>query len=263
MGAVGRLGLVEAIFRIFETISMPTNSFLRILAWIKLGCVAAVLSGCASIDVPHADNYPASSQKKARAVHHWDVLADDVAQRVSDKLGATASPQSAVYVVPVPDTAFREGFRELLMTRLLDRGVRVATAAEGALRLQIGTQVVQHSVHPNLNNPVPWTSLALGVVVLRDMALFRRSNQSATLGILGVGAAADVAGLLRGNRAAGGLTGLEVLVSTALQDQGQYLARTADVYYIEQADIALYRPEPPASPPPAPTPVKTWKVVDR
>jgi hypothetical protein len=32
------------------------------------------------------------------------------------------------------------------------------------------------------------------------------------------------------------------------------------MYYIEREDAALYRPEPPAVPPPLP-PGKTWKVV--
>ena len=241
---------------------MPTVSSLRCPAWASLCCAAALLAGCSTLDVPHAENYPASSQKKARAVHHWDVLADDVAQRVADKLRATAMPQAAVFVVPAPDTAFRQGFRELLMTRLLDRGVRLATAPEGALRLQIGTQVVQHGTHPMLNNPVPWTTLALGVVVLRDLAAYHHTAAAVNASVLALGALADGGGTLRGGRASGGPTGLEVLVTTSLQDQLLYLARTADVYYIEQGDVALYQPPPPV-PAPAATPVRTWQVVDR
>ena len=44
--------------------------------------LAVLLGGCSSLDVPRADNYPATDQKKARAVHHWDVLADDVAEEL-------------------------------------------------------------------------------------------------------------------------------------------------------------------------------------
>ena len=39
--------------------------------------LVALLAGCAS-QVPIAANHPISTQKKAKAVHHWDVLADDV-----------------------------------------------------------------------------------------------------------------------------------------------------------------------------------------
>ncbi len=45
---------------------------------------ATLLAGCSNLDVPRADNYPATGQKKARAVHHWDVLADDVNERVTE-----------------------------------------------------------------------------------------------------------------------------------------------------------------------------------
>jgi hypothetical protein len=234
-----------------------TYSSMRRPAWALLCSATVWLAGCGTLDVPRADNYEASSQKKARAVHHWDVLADDVAQRVAGKFHETATSQAAVYVVPAPDTAFRQGFRELLMTRLLERGVRLATASEGALRLEISTQVVQHSSHPSLNTWAPATKLGLGVVVLRDLVLFNHSNLAIGASALALGAVADIAGTVRNGRAAGGPTGVEVLVSTALQDQQRYLARTADVYYIEQADASLYQQGPPSRL------VKTWKVVDR
>jgi hypothetical protein len=52
---------------------------LRTQARAALLAAAALLAGCGTLDVPRADNYPATGQKKARAVHHWDVLAGDVA----------------------------------------------------------------------------------------------------------------------------------------------------------------------------------------
>jgi hypothetical protein len=54
-----------------------------------------------------------------------------------------------------------------------------------------------------------------------------------------------------------------VLITTSLENADRYLARTADVYYIEDADAALYLPKEPAPPsPPVPAlPVKQWRVV--
>ena len=61
--------------------------------------------------------------------------------------------------------------------------------------------------------------------------------------------------------AAGGPTRTEVLVTTELRTQERYLAGSADLYYIEAPDAALYLP-PPEPPPPAPMPAsKQWKVV--
>ncbi|WP_230681730.1 hypothetical protein [Paracidovorax cattleyae] len=57
----------------------------------------------------------------------------------------------------------------------------------------------------------------------------------------------------------------EILVTTSLESEGRYLARTSDVYFIDQADAALYLPPPaplasPSLAGPAPA-VKTWQVV--
>ena len=60
----------------------------RAAPWLALWATAAavlLVSGCSTLDVPRADNYSATGQKKARAVHHWDVLADDVAGRIARK----------------------------------------------------------------------------------------------------------------------------------------------------------------------------------
>jgi hypothetical protein len=58
--------------------------------------------------------------------------------------------------------------------------------------------------------------------------------------------------------AAGGPTRTEVLITTTLKSHDRYLAGSADMYYIERADAALYQPAAPVAPP---SPVKTWKVV--
>lgn len=228
---------------------------------LAVACLLAGLGACSTLDVPRADNYPASSQKKVRAVHHWDVLADDVATRVATRLAAAGRVNAAVQVVPVhaDDSAFKQGFRELLMTRLLERGVAVATGS-GALRLEVGTQVVRHGAFTPANNPAPWTTLAGSVAVVRDMSMYHHSTFSGIFAGLGVGAALDAASYARRGPAAGGPTGTEVLVSTALHDGQLYLARTADIYYIEGADTVLFEP-PPRPPAPVPTPTRTWKVV--
>ena len=80
-------------------------------------------------DVPRADSYPATGQKKARAVHHWDVLADDVAARVAGKIAAWPAGEHPIYVTVPDDSSFNQGFLKLLRVRLLDRGVALAPGA--------------------------------------------------------------------------------------------------------------------------------------
>ena len=111
---------------------------------MPLWLAAAVLGGCGSLDVPLADNYPASSQKKPRAVHHWDVLADDVASRVAQKIRNYPEALPAVFVVPSTQTPFNQSFHQLLLTRLVDKGVAVSRQP-GPLVVRFETQVVQHA----------------------------------------------------------------------------------------------------------------------
>lgn len=231
---------------------------------IALAGLLALLGGCTSLDVPRADNYPTTDQKKARAVHHWNVLADDVASRIEGKLAAWPKGEHPIYVaVNAGDTSFNTGFRKLLITRLLDRGVTLSTEPTD-VTLTFETQVVQHQARVQNSAPMPWTRLALGVGVARDWYLFRQSARSMVGGVAALGVVTDVTQYMVDGPAAGGPTRTEVLITTSLESGDRYLASTADVYYIEQDDSELYKarlPAPPPPPPPAPTPIKTWRVV--
>lgn len=235
----------------------------RTAPWLALPLLTAALwaSGCSTLDVPRADNYPATGQKKARAVHHWDVLADDVAMRIADKISAWPADEHAIYVVPaaVPETSFNQGFRKLLITRLLDRGVFLSSEPT-AVALSFDTQLVQHPEPVSNHVLLPWTGLGAGVAVVRDWTAYSHSPFSVGASALATGAVLDASRLLTDGAAAGGPTRTEVLITTSLESGNRYLARTADVYYIAANDALLYAvPAPP--PPPPPTPLKTWRVV--
>lgn len=224
---------------------------------------AALLAGCSNLDVPRADNYPATGQKKARAVHHWDVLAGDVAARVAEKTAAWPQGEQAIYLTAVDDSSFNKGFLKLLRVRLLERGVLLSTVPTG-VELEVQTQVVQHqtALRHSVPIPTPWTMVGAGVGVWRDWET-HYSDRVLLPGVataigVGAGLAIDIAQRHTQGAAAGGPTRTEVLVTTALKTTDRYLAGSADLYYIERDDAALYQPEPPA---PAPTPVRTWKVA--
>jgi hypothetical protein len=246
------------------------RSLARVPLWAAATAAMAallLLGGCSSLDVPRADNYPATDQKKARAVHHWDVLADDVASRVAGKISAWPAGEYPIYVAPsAGETSFNNGFRKLLITRLLDKGVTLSTQPT-AVTMTFETQLVQHEARVNSMGPLPWTRLALGVGVARDWYLYHQSAGSMLAGVTALGLVTDLTQYAISGPAAGGPTRTEVLVTTSLEGGDRYLARTADVYYIEQEDSGLYKtkapemPPPPPPAPPPPTPVKTWRVV--
>lgn len=227
---------------------------------------AVLLVGCGTLDVPRADNYPASGQKKARAVHHWDVLADDVASRVTSKIAAWPEGEHPIHVTVADDSSFNRGFIKLLRVHLLNRGVVLSTEP-AAVELEVQTQLVQHeeSVPRSLPVPVVGTILGTGVGVWRDWKT-HYSDRVLLPGVataigLGAGLALDMATSYTQGAAAGGPTRTEVLITTTLKTKDRYLAGSADMYYIERADAVLYQPELPAPPPPLPAPLKTWRVV--
>jgi len=223
-----------------------------------------MLAGCGTLDVPRADNYPATGQKKARAVHHWDVLAGDVAGRVAEKIALWPAGEYPVYVTGSDKSSFNVGFVKLLKVHLLNRGVALSTVPT-AVELDVQTQVVEHqSGAPRATPAIAGTALGAGVGVWRDWAV-HYSDRTLLPGVatalgLGAGVALDMARLYTYGAAAGGPTRTEVLISTNLKSADRYLAGTADLYYIEREDAELYLPEVPL-PMPAPTPVKTWRVT--
>ena len=226
---------------------------------------AALLAGCGTLDVPRADNYPATGQKKARAVHHWDVLAGDVAARVAEKIAAWPEGEHPIHVTVPDNSSFNLGFLKLLKVHLLNRGVVVYTVPT-AVELEVQTQLVQHQAGApsSLSIPLAGTVLGAGVGVWRDWRVHYPERTllpgvATALGV-GVGLALDMAQRHTQGAAAGGPTRTEVLITTTLKTHDRYLAGSADMYYIERDDAVLYLPELPPAPPP-PTPVKTWRVV--
>lgn len=240
---------------------MPTDKFsVRPSRAFMLPSLALALlaAGCShSVDVPLADNYAPTLQKKARAVHHWDVLADDVASRIAEKLRDWPPGEHPIYIVPPSDARFEQGFRRLLTARLLDRGVALSVHPT-PVQLSLEAMLVQHESAAGNQAAMPFTRLALGLAVARDWYLYAQTSASAIGAGVATGALLDITQASLNGPAGGGPTRTEVLITTTLQTEGRLLASTADVYYIEREDATLYRPSPP---PPPPTPYKTWRVV--
>lgn len=248
-----------------DTMVRMSSPILHTRAIIAL-LAAVVLGGCGTLDVPRADNYAASGQKKARVIHHWDVLADDVASRVVSKIAVWPEGEHPIHVTVADESSFNLGFLKLLRVHLLNRGVVLSTVPT-AVELEVQTQVVQHgaSVPQSLPVPIVGTVLGTGVGVWRDWKT-HYSDRVLLPGVataigLGAGLALDMATSYTQGAAAGGPTRTEVLITTTLKTQDRYLAGSADMYYIERDDVALYKPEPPPPPPPR-TPIKTWRVVE-
>ena len=247
--------------------SAPRSPGHRVRVVLCAGLIGLGLSqtGCSHTDIPRAQQYPVSDQYKARAVHHWNLLADDVAERIAAAaLPDTSQSTGAYHLQASSATPFQKAFSSLLLTRLVNKGVPMATlpvdGEQSHARIRFDVQVVEHS-SAALNLPqFPLTILATGLSVLRGFYLYPPTELGgAAMGVAGA-MLVDQTNRVQNGHAAGGPTRTELLVSTTVVQGQRIVARTSDVYYIDSDDVKLFV-EPPPPPVVAPTPVKNWKVT--
>lgn len=170
----------------------------------KLGLAVAVagmavtLTGCGTPPVPLTKNFAKSSQYKVRAAGHWDAMSRDVAERTRDNLTRSGfNAGTPVYVTLAPNaSAFDTGFRDLLITRLIDSGVKVQSTPSQQLEVTYNAQVVKTPGHAN------------------------------------VGAYTEEPDASGSNT--------EVILTTTVTNNGLFVSRESDVYYLANADVPLF-----------------------
>ncbi len=214
------------------------------ILYLSFAAVLVAVSGC--IRSPQPETYPFTVQQKMQAAHHWEVLANDVANRINNELIRRGYLETPVYVShscgddtdcgPDGGFPFDEAFNDLLTTQLVGFGVPTQAENDGSgLVVNYKVQVVFHR-DPPLQWPRPGviTSLAAGIIVLRN----------APDEILALAAAATT-DILRATSTVNGH--YEVIISTSIVDNNLYLMRTSDIYYINDPDFWQYRKSAPAA----------------
>lgn len=195
------------------------------------------LAGCAT-SIPQAENFPQAQQKKAMAVQHWGVIAADSVEQTRLALGKQAfGKDKPLYVADNANTDFSRAFHKYMIVGLLNAGFAVSAKKEGAIEIGYEAQVIRHasSFDPQALGYKPGMATAgvAGFWVLRD-ALRTWSN---ALGVVSVAAAV---GADYYNAKNPGETGVELLISTSIIHNDQYVMLNADAYYIEKGEAWLF-----------------------
>jgi hypothetical protein len=209
-----------------------------------LGVVALSAFGCAS-PVPVADNFPLTYQKVARTAQHWDVVADDVVAQTAGVLATNQALQSrAIFVPPTPrNTAFDATFRDFVINHMVDRGMPVSVCSSPGgtgmvsnpdVRVRYETRVIGHAQMPSYR-PGVLTALAAGVFVGRSIALSDVHPDAAGVAAFGAVALADLA---TGHIAKP--THTELVVTTTIEENNQFVMRRSDIYYVPDGDVNLF-----------------------
>ncbi|MEE4240186.1 MAG: hypothetical protein V2I36_01875 [Desulfopila sp.] len=196
------------------------------------------LSSCGRIPEPIGYNY--STQEKMQAAHHWNVLAEDISNKINNELIRSDFFETAVFVKETCGddsepcsrditTDFNEGFRDLLITRLVDFGIPTSAIPDReAITINYKVQVVHHNANRlRTLRPGLLTSLTTAVSVLRH----------APAEIIAIALAS---GVDYSNAAYARTTNVEAIVTTSMVFRNRYLFRSSDIYYINSADYHHY-----------------------
>jgi hypothetical protein len=187
-----------------------------------------------------------------QAAKHWDILAKDVANEVAVFLNghdAAIAADKGVCVVQKPGV-FGQAFSKLLVPHLLAAGLKVKDKTDGCLSLQFETQLIRHDA--NRKNTM-WglgTLLATGIYAIRDVHDYLYANWYLDW-LIPAGVAADV---ISGSVAQ--LSKHEILITTSIINENQYLMSKTDLYYINDRDWWHY----PEQEGPRKNPAKKFKV---
>ena len=203
--------------------------------FVSIAILAALLGPCSN--QPVGSWYPISEQKKVSAVHQWGLIASDAAEQTQLLINRSENLMKKPFYVAEnnSNSHFERGFRNYMISSLVNRGVNVATSKEDAIEVSYETQVVRHgaSFDPGTFGYKP--GIATGGVtafwVLREASRSISPVGTAAIAAAGI----DTYEVLKP-------TGVELLLTTSIIQDGRYVMRNTDAYYIEKADAYLFEP---------------------
>lgn len=201
--------------------------------WMLAGCgvlssapepVAAKKEAPMPKQVPTPAVFPESGQPRLLAGQHWQSIAKDAARALAISLmrgqrcGAGIPPCQSLFVAaPQYVTEFSRAFVNALVTALVQQGLHVSQAEEGALVLHVDVQGVRF--REGAGNEGWMKSLAPGLWTQAEKG---EENGRAMI--------------LPGERS-------EIIVTLSVLDGKRYAARSGTVYYVGNADLPLYEQE--------------------
>jgi len=211
--------------------------------FLPVAMATMMLAACATpySETPLAGNFATTNQNKLQASSHWLLIAKDVAEQIklgTDKVGAP------VYVTPPSQNSkFSHVFYDQVITSLVNQGVIVRRVHDATVQVvDIDTQLVRFSPDREQNRRfTSMAALAAGVSALYGVNW--ASGTKAAVGGIAATAGYDWLSWVDQEYAKGKTPSYELIITTSLTKNAQYLARRTDAYYINDSDAPLYNKE--------------------
>ena len=200
--------------------------------------VAAFVGGCATpfSEAPLATNFPTTKQQKVQAAGHWNVIAKDVAMRISSGV----NDNRPLFVKEAATgTDFDSAFADQLISALVEQGRIVSKVPYGALLVEIKTKAIRFSAdRQQYRHFGEATLLAAGVWTL--VAVDATAGGVVTAAAIG----ADAFSASKSEFASGATPQTEIIITTSIGDDSRYLAHNTSIYYVADSDRSLYESNP-------------------
>lgn len=195
-------------------------------------------------EAPLAGNFPATIQPKLQAGRHWQAIAQDAAASLaqhlgrSQRCGPSVHPCRPLHVAePQRQTEFSRAFINALITALVHQGVNVSRAPDAALVVHLDVQTVQFAANrPQYRHAGIARELGPGIWALQDVAVLAGQTPAQP-------AEADALHWFRSQFSAGATPRTEIVLTLSVMDGIRYAARSTNVYYVAESDLALYNQE--------------------
>ena len=193
-------------------------------------------AGCT--DLPPQIGHVVRNQEEMASIQHWQVLARDVAGEIVTAVSGKSSDAVQLYVKPLPGV-FGTAFVKMINAELLHTGkskleqrIQVLTKPlDNSLTVNISAMVARHREGERIRPyPGTFTLLAGGIAVMRNLAW----NEI----LLVAGGLTD---LFRASQDIS-IPDSELLVTTAIEQNGIFLFLQNNLYYVNSSDIPLYGP---------------------
>ncbi|MDR2239542.1 MAG: hypothetical protein LBE33_03800 [Zoogloeaceae bacterium] len=225
----------------------------KALLLLTTAVVCGSLASCASryADAPVPTRFANEDQQKLQAARHWQLIADHFAGQLAGSLSGKLGDRAVHVPQPGGEQYFVEGFRELLVTSLVNKGVPVADNPSGALIADVRYNA--YRFNPNRVASTYYygtaTALTAGLWAIGGIAAANVASApgvdfgaKALVGAAGIEGFAWVANeaLGKGKYASGPTPRSEILLTVSVSDGGRIISRQSNIYYTADEDDALY-----------------------
>lgn len=207
----------------------------------RLLLLTVVLAFCSCSRIPEPIGYSYSTQEKMQAAHHWNILAKDLSNKINNELIRSDFLETPIFVKETcgndfepcqegETTEFDEGFRDLLITDLVNYGIPTSSIPDReAITVNYKVQSVYHSSNRvRTFRPGALTALTAFITVMRH----------APEDIIAIALAATSDSV---NAAFVKQSNMEVIITTSMVFRNKYIFRSSDIYYINTKDAHHYK----------------------